>query len=99
MLFNLQLSKSENIKAMFSAPKWLPVCIQFRLPIAKWRNIRSTALSKSCDNTSEHDDCQSTSCSTGKTAGSIVTESAGSTTSGCKPCSSSELTGVALGLR
>ena len=50
MSFNLQLSKSENIKAMFSAPKWLPVCIQFRLPIAKWRNIRSTALSKSCDN-------------------------------------------------
>ena len=42
---------------------------------------------------------KSTSCSTGKTAGSIVTESAGSTTSGCKPCSSSELTGVALGLR
>ena len=38
MSFNLQLSKSENIKAMFSAPKWLPVCIQFRLPIAKWRN-------------------------------------------------------------
>ena len=32
MSFNLQLSKSENIKAMFSAPKWLPVCIQFRLP-------------------------------------------------------------------
>ena len=43
MSFNLQLSKSENIKAMFSAPKWLPVCIQFHLPIAKWRNIRSTA--------------------------------------------------------
>ena len=39
MSFNLQLSKSENIKAMFSAPKWLPVCIQFLLPIAKWRNI------------------------------------------------------------
>ena len=32
MSYNLQLSKSENIKAMFSAPKWLPVCIQFRLP-------------------------------------------------------------------
>ena len=31
MSFNLQLSKSENIKAIFSAPKWLPVCNQFRL--------------------------------------------------------------------
>lgn len=56
MSFNLQLSKSENIKAMFSAPKWLPVCIQFRLPIAKWRNIRSAALlcistRPSCKNT------------------------------------------------
>ena len=41
MSFNLQLSKSENIKAMFSAPKWLPViygqiihCVQ-RTPILK----------------------------------------------------------------
>ena len=44
MSFNLQLSKSENIKAMFSAPKWLPVCIQFRLPIAKWRNIPTASM-------------------------------------------------------
>ena len=53
MSFNLQLSKSENIKAMFSAPKRLPVCIQFRLPIAKWRNIRSPGLSQLLDNASE----------------------------------------------
>ena len=38
-------------------------------------------------------------CSTGKTAGSIVTESAGSTTCGCKSCSASKLTALALGLR
>ena len=38
-------------------------------------------------------------CSTDKTAGSIVTESAGSTTSGCKSCSASKLTALALGLR
>ena len=44
MSFNLQLSKSENTKAMFSAPKWLPVCILFRLPIAKWRNIPTACL-------------------------------------------------------
>ena len=41
MSFNLQFSKSENIKAMFSAPKWLTViygqiihCVQ-RTPILK----------------------------------------------------------------
>ena len=33
MSFNLQLSKSENIKAMFSAPKWLPVVYhQYSVP-------------------------------------------------------------------
>ena len=48
MSFNLQLSKSENIKAMFSAPKWLPVCILFRLPIAKWRNIPTASMISTC---------------------------------------------------
>ena len=53
MSFNLQLSKSENIKAMFSAPKWLSLCNQFSLSIAKWRIIRSEQLSQLLDNDTE----------------------------------------------
>lgn len=54
MSFNLQLSKSENIKAMFSAPKWLSLCNQFRLSIAKWWIIRSQQLSQLLDNDIEN---------------------------------------------
>ena len=56
MSFNLQLSKSENIKAMFSAPKWLSLCNQFRLSIAKWWIIRSQQLSQLLDNDTERND-------------------------------------------